>query len=381
MPSTLSFKMKMPGMKFVCLLMAAELLWSPVSSSISVLRLSNSTDYCTLANSHLSCDFTGVDEPVYAEEGYLENIDSVECRGPLVLHLPENACIKNMTIQHTKKVVVTGRSWKTSCNEYHLFVNNTTMTAIPLTTTHLHAVRSTCYKMTLHPKMKHVSIVSSRVSFLTTDQFLNDSVVVNITNTTVHYVNSLSASKNAKIQFLASDIAYMRLDRTALQDNAALVMVNSRIRAGDNQELLVPPGVSVILDRLDSKLEIRAIGIIPGSESSQSPESCNGISIKESTTQYFVQFVFFCASTVFLLLVVLFMCIKIMTTCLLKRSVRQIPDSVGHERQIRQNGNTLSEISLNELFESSGNFLNESFLHDHEKTAEADEKKELERPY
>lgn len=318
---------------------------------------------------------------MYAEEGYLENIDSVECRGPLVLHLPENACIKNMTIQHTKKVVVAGKSWKRICNECHLFVKNTTMTAIPLTTPHLHAEGSTCYKMTLHPKMKHVSVVNSRVSLLAIHQFLNNSVVVNITNTTVHYVNSLSASNNAKIQFLTSDIAYMRLDKTALQDNAALVMVNSIIRTGDNQKLLVPPGVSVTLDRLDSKLEIRAVGIIPASETSQSPESCNRINIKESTTHYFVQFVIFCTSTVFLILVVLFMCIKIITTRLLKRSVRQIPDSVGHNREIRQNRNILSEISLNVLFENSpGNFLNESFLHSHEKNAEVAEKKELESP-
>ncbi|ROT72424.1 hypothetical protein C7M84_009189 [Penaeus vannamei] len=233
----------MPGKKSVSLLLTVGLLWSPVGVSISVLRLSAATDHCRLTNSTLSCDFTGVGEPVYAEDGYLENIDSVECRGPPVLHLPENACIKTMKIQHTKKVVVTGRSWKRNCGEYHLVVKNSTMTALPLTTTHLHAVGSTFYKMKLHPKMKHVSVANSRVSVLAIDQFLKDSVMVNITNTTVYYVDSLTASKKAEIQFWTSDIAYMRLDKTALQDNASLVMVDSRVGAGDTQELLVPPGV------------------------------------------------------------------------------------------------------------------------------------------
>lgn len=299
-------------------------------------------------------------QPVYAEDGYLENIDSVECRGPPVLHLPENACIKTMKIQHTKKVVVTGRSWKRNCSEYHLVVKNSTMTALPLTTTHLHAVGSTFYKMKLHPKMKHVSVANSRVSVLAIDQFLKDSVMVNITNTTVYYVDSLTASKKAEIQFWTSDIAYMRLDKTALQDNASLVMVDSRVGAGDTQELLVPPGVRVTLERLDGKLEIRAIGIITGSETSQSPISCSGIGIEESTTHYVEAIAVFCTLTVCLFLVFL-MCIN--------RFLKH--DSVGHERQIKRNGNTSNDISLNEPFESSpGNFMNESFLDDHGKNAE-----------
>lgn len=350
----------MPGKKSVSLLLTVGLLWSPVGVSISVLRLSEATDHCRLTNSTFSCDFTGVGEPVYAEDGYLENIDSVECRGPPVLHLPENACIKTMKIQHTKKVVVTGRSWKRNCSEYHLVVKNSTMTALPLTTTHLHAVGSTFYKMKLHPKMKHVSVANSRVSVLAIDQFLKDSVMVNITNTTVYYVDSLTASKKAEIQFWTSDIAYIRLDKTALQDNASLVMVDSRVGAGDTQELLVPPGVRVTLERLDGKLEIRAIGIITGSETSQSPISCSGIGIEESTTHYVEEIAVFCTLTVCLFLVFL-MCIN--------RFLKH--DSVGHERQIKRNGNTSNDISLNEPFESSpGNFMNESFLHDHGKNTE-----------
>lgn len=52
--------METSGKKFVHLLLATELLWPHVFASISVLRLSNTSDYCRLRNSHLSCDFTGV---------------------------------------------------------------------------------------------------------------------------------------------------------------------------------------------------------------------------------------------------------------------------------------------------------------------------------
>lgn len=309
---------------------------------------------------------------MYVEEGYLENIESVECQGPPVLHLPDSACIKNMKIQDTNKVVVSVGSRERKCGEYHLFVKNTTMTALPRATTHLHAIRSHFYKMTLHPKMKHVSVVNSEVSILATDKFLNDSVVVNITETKVHYVQNLTASNNSKVQFVSSDIAYLRLDRTTFQGSASLAMVDSKVRTGDTYELLVPPGVSVALDRLDSKLEIRAINVIPELGILESPDSCKGVDINTgSTTNYYVGFVLLCISTIVLTLL-LFMKCKVKTSCLLKHIARETNDSNADDKRKQESkgDDTITNISLNNLFEQPSSspecFTNDSFSQDAE---------------
>lgn len=188
----------------------------------------------------------------------MRNFASVECDGAEALHLPEDICVKDMKIRHTKKIVVAtpgkARTAKT-CNQFHLHVKHSTIDAIPSTATQLHIARSTVSKLVLQASVENVTINASQVRLLETNTSQSGSV--HIRNTTVHYLRNFAASSNAKIKFFGSHIKQMLLGKTFLRDNASLVMGDCKVNVRDTHVLSIPPGVRVKLDKVDGDITIK----------------------------------------------------------------------------------------------------------------------------